>query len=176
VNKRGLTAFGAGLLFALGLSLSGMTRPSTVLAFLDVTGHWDPSLAAVMVGAIGVTAIAFQLRARRDAPLFAERFRADVPRKPVDARLVLGAVVFGAGWGLSGLCPGAAVTSLASGQIGVVVFVLAMLAGMAGHRLYQRSSGRTRLAAELLAQPAQPGQRAQPAEDAPDPTEAQAAE
>jgi uncharacterized membrane protein YedE/YeeE len=173
MSKRGLAAFGAGLLFALGLALSGMTRPSTVLAFLDVTGRWDPSLAAVMVGAIGVTAIAFQLRARRATPLFADRFRADVPRKPVDARLVLGAVVFGAGWGLSGLCPGAAVTSLASGQIGVIVFVLAMLAGMAGHRLYQRSTGRTRLAAELLAEPAQ---AAHAAEDAPDPTEAQAAE
>ena len=136
--KRGLAAFGSGLVFSAGLCLSGMTRPSKVLAFLDVGGAWDASLAFVMAGAIAVAAVAFRASARRGTPLLGERF--DVPRRAsaIDARLIAGGAVFGVGWGLSGLCPGPAVVSLASGQIGAAVFVASMLAGMLLHRGAER--------------------------------------
>ncbi len=112
----------AGLLFGVGLLLSGMTNPGTVLAFLDVTGAWDPSLALVMVGAIGVHGTYWL------------GFGQDGPRRPADRRVVLGSALFGIGWGLGGYCPGPAVVALggASGQ--ALAFVLAMLAGMAAHR------------------------------------------
>jgi uncharacterized membrane protein YedE/YeeE len=129
--KRRLAAFVSGLVFAMGLCISGMTRPERVLAFLDVFGHWDPSLAFVMVGAIAVAAVAFRLAARRPAPVLGGEFRVPDRRTHVASGLVTGAVIFGVGWGLSGLCPGPAVVSLASGQLAAVVFVGSMVAGMA---------------------------------------------
>lgn len=135
---RALVHFSSGLLFAAGLCLSGMTQPQKVLGFLDVLGQWDPSLAFVMVGAIGVTSVAFRLSARRSAPTLSERFHLPDARAGVDRRLVAGAALFGAGWGLSGLCPGPAVVSVASGQLGAIVFVGAMIAGMALHRLAEK--------------------------------------
>jgi uncharacterized membrane protein YedE/YeeE len=138
--KRGLVAFASGALFSAGLCISGMTRPSKVLAFLDFFGSWDPSLAFVMAGAVGVAAVAFRLSSRTvRAPLLGDRFRVPGVRSPIDPRLVAGAAVFGAGWGLSGLCPGPAVTSLASGQSGPVLFFASMLAGMGLHRLVTRA-------------------------------------
>ena len=120
----------SGLLFSLGLCVSGMTRPSKILAFLDVAGAWDPSLALVMAGAVGVSALAFRA-ARRRAPVLEERYHLPPVGAVVDRRLVLGSALFGVGWGLSGLCPGPAVVCLVSGQVGVLVFVGAMLVGMA---------------------------------------------
>jgi hypothetical protein len=124
-----LTAFIAGLLFAAGLGVGGMTQPAKVFGFLDVAGNWDPSLAFVMLGAIAVHATAVRAILRRRAPLFAGRFALPT-RRDVDARLVAGAALFGAGWGLVGYCPGPAVTALGGGSPAAAVFVPAMVAGM----------------------------------------------
>jgi uncharacterized membrane protein YedE/YeeE len=124
-----LTAFVAGVLFAAGLGIGGMTQPSKVLGFLDVTGEWDPSLAFVMLGAIVVHATAVRWILRRRSPLFANGFALPTMRS-VDARLVVGAAIFGSGWGLVGYCPGPAVTALGGGVPAATLFVPAMLAGM----------------------------------------------
>lgn len=138
---RGVVAFGCGALFALGLGIGGMTQPSRVLAFLDVLGDWDSSLAFVMLGAIAVYATVYRLAVRRDRPVLAAAW--DLPaRRDVDARLVTGAALFGVGWGLAGLCPGPALTALASGEPAVLLFVAAMLAGIAGSRLGAGRGGR----------------------------------
>jgi uncharacterized membrane protein YedE/YeeE len=136
--KRGLVALASGAIFSAGLCLSGMTHPSKILAFLDFTGAWDPSLALVMVGAVAVTAVAVRASARRGAPVLAKRFDMSLARGSIDARLLAGAAIFGVGWGLSGLCPGPAVVCVASGQPGALVFVAAMVAGMALHRAVER--------------------------------------
>lgn len=120
----------AGTLFGLGLALAGMTRPDKVRAFLDFTRAWDPSLMFVMVGAIAVHAVAYRLIARRASPLFAVRFALPT-RKTLDARLLVGAAIFGVGWGLSGYCPGPAVAALVTGSSPVLAFVAAMLLGIA---------------------------------------------
>ena len=112
-SRRNAVAFASGLLFAGGLGLSGMTKPAKVQAFLDVTGDWDPSLMLVMVGAIGVYAVAVAVARRRAAPLYATRF-AWPTLSVIDARLVGGAALFGVGWGLMGFCPGPAIVSVAS--------------------------------------------------------------
>jgi uncharacterized membrane protein YedE/YeeE len=138
--KRGVVAFASGAVFSAGLSLSGMTKPTKVLAFLDVAGSWDPSLAFVMVGAIAVAALAFRASARRVSPTLDSELRIPSPRARIDAKLLAGAALFGVGWGLSGLCPGPAVVSLASGQVGAFVFVTSMIAGMAIHRGAELSS------------------------------------
>ena len=124
----------AAVLFGVGLVLSGMTSPAKVLGFLDVFGAWDPSLALVMVGAIGVHAVFYRFVRRRTAPLFATRF--SVPeRKDLDAPLVVGAALFGIGWGLSGICPGPGLVVLAGGVVDgavpLLAFFGALLAGMA---------------------------------------------
>jgi uncharacterized membrane protein YedE/YeeE len=124
-----LAALAAGLLFGLGLVVSGMVNPAKVLGFLDIAGAWDPSLAFVMAGAIPVAMIGFRLGARRAAPLCAPRFSTPV-RKPVDAKLVGGAVLFGLGWGLAGFCPGPALAALGVGGWKAALFVAAMLGGM----------------------------------------------
>jgi uncharacterized membrane protein YedE/YeeE len=118
-----------GLIFGVGLIVSGMTNPAKILNFLDLTGTWDPSLAFVMVGAIAVTAPGYWFVHRRAAPLLEPVF-SDPPRTPIDARLITGAAIFGVGWGLGGLCPGPAITSLALAAPGILVFVPAMLAGV----------------------------------------------
>lgn len=128
--QRGVTTFSAGLLFGVGLCVSGMTRPSKVIGFLDVAGAWDASLLVVMMGAVGVHFVAYRfLIARRSAPLLADRFSLPAARG-IDLSLLGGAVLFGVGWGLGGYCPGPAVVSLASGAIGAFVFVAAMAMAM----------------------------------------------
>jgi hypothetical protein len=129
-SKRAHVAAGlAGLLFGLGLAVSGMTQPGKVIAFLDVAGAFDPSLAFVMAGAIAVHALAHRLITRRRAPLFDRTFH--LPRRTdVDRRLLVGAALFGVGWGLGGFCPGPALVSLATLRSDVIVFVLAMTTGM----------------------------------------------
>ena len=127
-----LTSFASGLVFALGLGISGMTRPIKVIGFLDFFGAWDASLAFVMAGAIAVYFVAYRIRATMPAPLLAPKF-AIPTRNDLDVKLILGAAVFGAGWGLGGFCPGPALTSLASGAMPVFVFVVAMGLGMYLH-------------------------------------------
>ncbi len=124
--------FLAGVLFAIGLGVSGMTRPDKVLNFLDFTGAWDPSLAGVMIGAILVYGVAFRrITARMQRPLLLDRFSLPT-RTDIDARLVLGSILFGVGWGLLGLCPGPALTSLVTGDHALLLFIASMLVGMFG--------------------------------------------
>ena len=129
-----LTEFLVGLLFGLGLILAGMTDPAKVIGFLDLAGAWDPSLAFVMGGAIGVGFFAFALaRSRTQAFLGGAMQLPD--RRDIDAPLVIGSLVFGVGWGLAGFCPGPALVSAGAGHWQAWVFVIAMLAGMAVHQL-----------------------------------------
>jgi uncharacterized protein len=124
-----LVAFASGALFAVGLAVSGMTVPANIVGFLDLA-RWQPALIFVMVGAIAVYAVAFRLIVRRPAPLFGPRFELPT-RRDLSADLVLGAAAFGIGWGLAGYCGGPAIASLATGHVDVLVFVAAMVAGMA---------------------------------------------
>lgn len=126
--NRGAIAFLSGSLFAVGLAVSGMTRPAKVVGFLDLTGKWDPSLALVMIGAIAVYAASYWLSRKMHAPLHADAFKVPA-RGVVDARLIVGALIFGAGWGLAGFCPGPAVVSAASGASQAVAFCVAMAFG-----------------------------------------------
>jgi len=127
-----VTSFISGVVFALGLGISGMTRPVKVIGFLDFFGAWDASLAFVIVGAIAVYFVAYRFSRTMPSPLLAPDF--SLPkRSDIDAKLVLGAAVFGVGWGLSGFCPGPALTSLASGTPAVAIFVAAMALGMYIH-------------------------------------------
>lgn len=125
-----LVALVAGLLFGFGLSLSGMTDPLKVLGFLDLAGAWQPTLAFVMGGALLVTVPAFALIRRRGAPMFEKQFFLPT-RRDLDARLLAGAAIFGIGWGIAGFCPGPAIASLASASPLILVFCVAMVAGMA---------------------------------------------
>ena len=119
----------SGLIFGLGLILSGMTNPQKVQNFLDIFGVWDPSLAFVMAGAIIVASVGFVILRGKDKPIFADKF--DWPSSvTIDLRLVVGAAVFGIGWGLSGFCPGPALTSASLMTTGTLVFLPAMLIGM----------------------------------------------
>ncbi|HEY0335641.1 MAG TPA: YeeE/YedE family protein [Stenotrophomonas sp.] len=122
-----------GMLFGVGLAISDMINPARVLAFLDVAGRWDPALAWVMGGALLVSATAYRLQRCLPAPLLGDVFHVP-PRGRIDARLLTGAGLFGTGWGLVGLCPGPAVAALVTLQPPILVFVAAMLAGMALHR------------------------------------------
>ena len=131
-----VASFASGLLFGVGLFVWGMTDPAKVLNFLDLAGTWDPSLAFVMGGAVAVTFAGYRYVLRQPRPMLAEQFH--LPTKSdIDAPLVLGSVTFGIGWGLGGLCPGPAVTSLAIAQPGLLVFVPAMLVGMVAARTLQ---------------------------------------
>lgn len=124
-----LAAFAAGLVFGLGLLVSGMADPGKVKGFLDLAGAWDPSLAFVMGGAILVGFFAFRLASRRALSFLGGAMQLP-SAKDIDRRLVAGSAVFGVGWGLSGFCPGPALVSFGSGQDKAAVFVVAMLAGM----------------------------------------------
>lgn len=128
-----LAALAAGLLFGIGLTVSQMVNPAKVLNFLDLAGAWDPSLAFVLAGATGTAALGFRLVRRRTAPLVAGAFQLPTARD-IDRPLVVGSTIFGIGWGLVGLCPGPAVAALALDPLGVALFVIAMLAGMAVFR------------------------------------------
>ena len=128
----------AGLIFGLGLLISGMANPAKVQNFLDLAGSFDPSLLFVMAGAVVVTLVGYRLVLRRPSPLLAEQFHLPAV-KDIDARLVSGAALFGIGWGLSGFCPGPAITSLALLAKGTLVFVPAMFAGIALARLVIRA-------------------------------------
>lgn len=126
-------AFGAGLLFGIGLWLSGMANPRKVLNFLDVTGNWDPTLLLVMAGAVAVTMVAFRMVTKRAKPLVAPRFLVPTSND-IDAPLLIGAALFGVGWGIGGYCPGPALTALSNLTVEVFVFVAAMALGGMLHR------------------------------------------
>ena len=126
-------AFVSGLVFAIGLGVSGMTQPQKVIGFLDIFGRWDPSLAMVMIGAITVHGLSQLWIRRRPSPLLAKNFERPATQS-IDFKLAIGASLFGLGWGMAGFCPGPALTSLASGESKSFLFVAAMLAGMALYR------------------------------------------
>ncbi|MGD8326168.1 MAG: YeeE/YedE family protein [Sphingomonadales bacterium] len=127
--KRIFTAFIAGLLFSLGLSISQMVNPAKVLAFLDLAGNWDPSLVFVMGGALGVTAIGYPLVLKRSHPMFAEAFQLPT-KKDLDVRLVGGSALFGVGWAMSGYCPGPAIAAVGIGGEKTWIFLATMILGM----------------------------------------------
>jgi uncharacterized membrane protein YedE/YeeE len=132
-----LTALLAGLVFGIGLIVSGMADPARVLGFLDLAGQWNPALAFVMAGAVLVAACGFAVAAKRNTSLLGEPIRIPAA-SAIDRRLVLGSLMFGAGWGLAGYCPGPALVSLATGAREPLLFVAAMLAGMGLFELFER--------------------------------------
>lgn len=134
-----LMALFAGLVFGLGLIISGMTNPSKVTGFLDLAGVWDPSLALVMGGAIAVGLITFRFAGGRTQAILGETMRLPTSRQ-IDRKLVLGGLTFGVGWGLAGFCPGPALASLATGGGKALIFTGAMLAGMAIFEIQARLS------------------------------------
>ena len=145
-----LANFLLGLLFGIGLIVSGMADPAKVLGFLDPLGRWDPSLAFVMAGAVLVAFVGYRLAFRRGRPLLAPSFQLPT-RTYIDQRLVVGAGLFGIGWGLGGFCPGPALVSLGLGSPGVLVFVPAMLLGMWAARLVDTSAPTRREAQPSIA-------------------------
>jgi uncharacterized membrane protein YedE/YeeE len=127
-----------GLVFGAGLALSDMINPARVLAFLDVAGHWDPTLAYVMAGALVPSAIGYWLSRRMKRPVLEREFR--IPQnRTVEPQLLAGAAIFGIGWGLAGFCPGPAIAALGFGLWQPWLFVFAMLGGMVVHRFYENS-------------------------------------
>ena len=135
-TKYHLTSFVVGVLFALGLGISGMTQPQNILGFLDLFGDWDPSLIFVMAGAVSVHGLAYYLIKRRSSPLFATEFH--WPKESqITKKLIIGSALFGMGWGLSGFCPGPGLTSLASGQSQSLLFVVSLAFGMFLHKKFQ---------------------------------------
>ncbi len=133
--KQKLIALLSGLLFGLGLSLSQMIDRDRVLGFLDVSGDWDPTLLFVLGGAVGVTVIAFRLVLRLPQPIFADKFYLPT-RKDIDLPLILGAAIFGIGWGIAGYCPGPGITALVLGIPNPVVFVIAFILGSLAYQWY----------------------------------------
>jgi len=132
-----VTSLLAGLVFGFGLILSGMANPAKVLSFLDLAGRWDPSLALVMAGAIGVGFIAFAVARTRSRSFLGAEMKLPTARH-IDGRLVVGGLLFGIGWGVAGFCPGPALVALGMGESKAVVFVAAMLAGMGVFELLER--------------------------------------
>ncbi len=137
MTKGIVASFAAGLVFALGIGIGGMTDPLKIAAFLDVSGAWDPSVAFVMLGAVGVHAAAWAWARKRARPFWADRFH--VPgNAPIDRRVVVGAAVFGIGWGLSGVCPGPSLVAVSTLDPRWLLFVGAMLGGMTLYRFVTR--------------------------------------
>lgn len=122
-------SFLTGLIFAIGLGISGMTRPDVVQGFLDIFGNWQPNLLFVMIGAILVFAVGFQIIKKRKNPLFAPKFILPV-KKSLDKKLLLGAALFGLGWGIAGICPGPGIVSLIGGHVEILIFIISMIIGM----------------------------------------------
>lgn len=130
MNRELLPALLSGLLFGGGLAVSGMADPQRVRGFLDIFGNWDPTLVFVMGGAVAVMVLAWLAQRRMSSPIAAARFSLPT-RSEIDASLVVGAIIFGVGWGIAGLCPGPALIGLVLEPFSAIIFVLAMTAGMA---------------------------------------------
>lgn len=141
--KFSIASFVSGLVFGLGLLVSGLANPEKVLGFLDIAGLWDPSLALVMVGAIGVGLIGFLVAGKRSVTIFGSPIRLPTATD-IDKRLVLGSLAFGVGWGLAGFCPGPALVLLGAGETKAIVFVVSMVAGMAIFEMIERSQQASR--------------------------------
>ena len=139
--KKNIAALTVGIIFALGLGISGMTRPEKVIGFLNIFGDWDASLAFVMAGAIAVHAVAYRLIRRRNSPLFSKEFYVPTDTE-ISTSLIVGSFIFGVGWALAGYCPGPAVASLASFQSRPLIFVASMIFGMVIFRVYQTVSNK----------------------------------
>ena len=133
---RVLTSYLIGLIFGVGISISGMANPAKVLNFFDVAGTWDPSLAFVMGGALVVTFIGYRYILKRSAPFLSARFQLPT-RRDLDLPLIGGSAVFGVGWGIAGFCPGGALPALGTGRTDVLVFVAALLGGIIAAKLLQ---------------------------------------
>jgi uncharacterized membrane protein YedE/YeeE len=133
-SLRAFASLVAGLLFGFGLALSGMMNPLRVLGFLDIAGNWDPSLAFVLAGAVGVSALGYFARTRMNQPILSGQFHVPTSQR-IDLGLLLGAALFGIGWGLVGLCPGPALAALPLGLYRILVFVAAMLTGLVLYRI-----------------------------------------
>lgn len=132
-----LTSLLSGLVFGLGLIISGMANPAKVLGFLDLAGPWDPSLAFVMLGAIAVGIVAFAVARKRTLSFLGAEMK--LPKaNPIDRRLMAGSALFGVGWGIAGFCPGPGLVALGMGEVKALVFVAAMLAGMGLYELLER--------------------------------------
>jgi uncharacterized membrane protein YedE/YeeE len=131
-----LASFGCGLIFGIGLLISGMTQPAKVLGFLDIFGRWDPTLAFVMAGAVAASSVGYALARRARRPVLVARHLWPT-QTDIDRPLIVGSILFGIGWGLVGLCPGPALENLATLSWPVAVFVLAMIAGMGVQDLRQ---------------------------------------
>jgi uncharacterized membrane protein YedE/YeeE len=139
---RNIAALLSGAVFAVGLSISGMTHPEKVIAFLDIfqsVGAWDPSLLFVIGGAMLTYAVAYRLSLRRSGPYLGERFMIPT-RRDLTPRLIIGSAMFGAGWGLAGLCPAPAISATVSGNLPVLLFFVTMIAGMLLFRVYESLS------------------------------------
>lgn len=136
-----ISAWAIGLIFGLGISLSGMANPAKVLNFFDLAGTWDPSLALVMGGALATAFVGYRLVFRRPAPVLDAGFHLPLA-KAIDGRLIGGSVVFGIGWGISGFCPGGALPALGTGAGDVVAFVAALVAGLLIARALQTHQAR----------------------------------
>jgi uncharacterized membrane protein YedE/YeeE len=141
-----LSSFIVGLIFGIGLILAGMTNPAKVIGFLDITGTWDPSLAFVMGGGILVAIVAFRFAKKRTVNFLGGAMRMPTSDM-IDKRLVIGSLLFGAGWGMAGFCPGPALTSMGTGNPKAVIFVIAMIVGMALFELADRFLHQPRQAA-----------------------------
>ena len=131
------TSLLAGLVFGVGLIVSGMANPAKVLGFLDLTGAWDPSLALVMAGAIGISFFAFLFAKKRSRSLIGADMKLPTGRS-IDRRLVIGSTLFGIGWGVAGFCPGPGLVALGLGEVKALIFVAAMLAGMVLFELLEK--------------------------------------
>lgn len=126
---RAISALFIGILFGLGLTISGMINPAKIIAFLDVAGRWDPSLLVVMAAALAVSFVGYRIVLARRAPLFGAAFQ--LPTKTtIDKPLIVGSALFGVGWGLAGLCPGPAISAAALGNGDIYIFLIALAAGM----------------------------------------------
>jgi uncharacterized membrane protein YedE/YeeE len=136
--KLSLSTFFAGLLFGVGLTISQMVNPDKVISFLDVTGDWDPSLALVMASALLVTFLGYKFVLKSPTPLFDKTFRLPT-RKDIDGSLIAGAALFGIGWGLAGLCPGPALSSLSFAGVNGFLFVASMLTSIVVFRMMKRN-------------------------------------
>jgi uncharacterized protein len=128
MKLQSITSFICGVTFAIGLVLAGMTQPGKIIGFLDVFGNWDPSLVFVLASAVGVYFVTYQFVIKRKSPLLAPKFL--VPTKTdLELKLVIGGILFGVGWGMSGLCPGPILTTLGTGSASVMILMVTMLIG-----------------------------------------------
>jgi hypothetical protein len=163
---RQIASLSAGLLFGFGLALSGMTHPQKVLGFLDVAGAWDASLLFVLGGAVGVTLLSFRFILRMGKPVLAERFIITEETR-IDRPMILGAILFGVGWGISGYCPGPAIALIASPNWELLAFLPAAVLGAVAEKYFELRARKKRAAQAQAMQPQQPATQAHKADESP---------